>query len=124
MWKKFEFNAPYNGGRISEINGVRLPQSYLDFMRQHNGGEGDIGETWLVLYPLEELREINDDYEISEYLPDHILIGGNGGEEFYGIDADGLFFNVPSTMDKRDLTILCDDMAQFAEKVNQFWKEL
>ena len=124
MWEKFEFNTPYDGEDITEINGVPLPRNYLDFMRQHNGGEGDTGETWLALYPLEELRDINDDYEISEALPGHIIIGGNGGEEFYGIDADGMFFNVPSTFDRRDLTILCDDMAEFADKVNQFWAEL
>ena len=54
MWEEFECNAPYGGENITEINGVPLPQSYIDFMRQHNGGEGDIGETWLVLYPMEE----------------------------------------------------------------------
>ena len=62
-------------------------------MKKHNGGEGDIGETWLILYPLEELQEINDDYEIEEFLPGHIIIGSNGGGELYGIDNKGNYFN-------------------------------
>ena len=65
-WGEFEFNAPYEGDVIEKINEVVLPKDYVEFMKKHNGGEGHIGETWLILYPLEELQEINDDYEIEE----------------------------------------------------------
>ena len=54
-WGEFEFNAPYEGDVIEKINEVVLPKDYVEFMKKHNGGEGDIGEAWLVLYPLEEL---------------------------------------------------------------------
>lgn len=124
MWGEFEFNSPYSGEDITEINGVKLPQNYIDFMKEHNGGEGDIGETWLVLYPIEKLQEINDDSEISEDLPDHIIIGDNGSEELYGITPDGKYFNVPTLFDEEDITILCDDMKDFADKVNEFWENL
>ena len=50
-WNEFEFNVSYNGGDIEKINGVVLPKDYIEFMKKHNGGEGDIGSTWLVLYP-------------------------------------------------------------------------
>lgn len=124
MWGEFEFNPPYTGEDIIEINGVKLPQNYIDFMKEHNGGEGDIGESWLVLYPMEELQKYNDDSEISEYLPNHIIIGGDGGEELYGITTDGKYFNVPSMFEKDEVTILCDDMKDFADKVNEFWENL
>lgn len=52
-WEEFEFNALYIGEITEQINQVALPKDYVDFMRKHNGGEGNIGETWLVLYPLE-----------------------------------------------------------------------
>ena len=61
----FEFNTPYVGEIIEKINDVVLPNDYIEFMKKHNGGQGDIGETWLILYRLEELQEINDDYEID-----------------------------------------------------------
>ena len=124
MWEKFRFNEPYIGDNVTEINGVKLPQSYIDFMLKHNGGEGDIGQTWLLLYRIEELKKINDEYGLSDILPNHIVIGSNGGEEFYGIDAKGMFFNIPSLFDEQDVTVLCDDMEIFAEKVNDFWKNL
>ncbi len=61
-------------------------------MKEHNGGEGDIGEAWLVLFPLEELEEINHDYETDKYLPGHIIFGSDGGDELYGVDENGQFF--------------------------------
>lgn len=124
MWNNFEFNAPYNGKNVTEINGVNLPQNYVDFMTEHNGGEGDIGESWLVLYPIEDLREINNDYNIPEFLPNHIIIGSNGGEEFFGIDSDGRYFIVPSTFETDEITILCDDIKLLADKINRFWDSL
>lgn len=56
MWSEFQFNEPYIGDDITEINDVKLPRSYIDFMRKHNGGEGSIGKTWLSLYRIEELQ--------------------------------------------------------------------
>ena len=67
-WGEFEFNAPYFGETIEKINDVVLPKDYIEFMKKHNGGEGDIGETWLVLYPLEELQEITKELRIQKDL--------------------------------------------------------
>lgn len=75
-WKEFVFNEPYVGGKIERINNVILPKQYVGFMKKHNGGKGDIGETWLELYPLEELQEINDDYCIEDFLPKDFVISG------------------------------------------------
>lgn len=121
-WGEFEFNAPYNGEVIKKINEVELPEDYVKFMKKHNGGEGDIGEAWLVLYSLEELQEINDDYEIEQFLPDHIIIGSDGGGELYGIDGKGNYFNVPVLMDENDITLLGTDMELLPDKINELWK--
>ena len=45
-WGSFEFNNPYVGEPIESVNGIELPKQYLDFMREHNGGEGDIDELY------------------------------------------------------------------------------
>lgn len=121
-WGEFEFNAPYNGEVIKKINEVELPEDYVEFKKKHNGGEGDIGEAWLVLYSLEELQEINDDYEIEQFLPDHIIIGSDGGGELYGIDGKGNYFNVPVLMDENDITLLGTDMELLPDKINELWK--
>lgn len=41
-WGKFEFNDSYEGEEIGKVNNVILPEQYIEFMRKHNGGEGDI----------------------------------------------------------------------------------
>ena len=59
MWSEFEFNNPYEGTIPKTICDLELPLEYIEFMKKHNGGEGDIGEHWLVIYPIEELEETN-----------------------------------------------------------------
>ena len=60
MWSKFDFNDPYEGEVLESINNTPIPAEYINFMKKHNGGEGDTGESWLMLYPFEELVEINE----------------------------------------------------------------
>ena len=123
-WKDFIFNSPYVGEPVTAVNGVTLIKSYLDFMNEHNGGEGDIGNSWLQLYPLEDLESVNYLYELNEFLPGHVLIGSNGGGEFFGIDSEGNLFIVPAAFDPEDVTILGTDMYELAEKINLYWENL
>ena len=99
-----------------------LPNDYIEFMKRHNGGQGDIGETWLILYRLEELQEINDDYEIEVFLPGHIIIGSNGGGELYGIDNKGNYFNVPVLIDEDDVAVLGTEIELLPDKINALWE--
>jgi hypothetical protein len=121
-WGDFEFNGPYTGENIEKVNGVALPKNYIEFMREHNGGEGDIGETWLVLYSLEELQEVNGDYETEEFLPGRIIIGSNGSAELYGIDNNGNYFNVPVLMDENDIILLGTDIELLPDRINALWE--
>lgn len=121
-WGEFEFNGSYTGTPVTEINGVALPDGYLRFMREHNGGEGDIGETWFVLFPLEELAEINEDYEVGTLLPGCVILGSNGGGELYGVDSEGNFFNVPALIERRYLRVLGNDMDTLPQDVNALWR--
>ena len=120
-WKDFEFNNPYYGEDIIKINDVVLPDDYKEFMRKYNGGEGDIGQTWFVLYPIDELQEINDAYEVQQFMPGHIIIGSNGGGEFYGIDNEGNYFNVPDLMEVNDIRFLGKDMNLLPDRINELW---
>ena len=44
MFKDFEFNEKPEE-LISEVNGMALPDDYLAFIREYNGGEGHLGKT-------------------------------------------------------------------------------
>lgn len=121
-WGEFTFNKPYVGEKIEKINDVILPPQYVNFMKKHNGGEGDIGATWLILFKLEDLQEINDAYCIKEFLPKHIVIGTNGGGELYGIDTEGNYYNVPEVIEKEYISILGNDIDELPEKINELWR--
>ena len=124
MWSDFVFNGPYEGDIPTSINGVALPQEYIDFMSEHNGGEGDTGSSWLVLFPVEELQEMNDEYEIGKYLKDKMIIGSNGAGELIGIDNEGNYFIVPDMIEEEYLSILGDSIDELPEDLNRYWDEL
>ena len=64
-----------------------IPGDYLDVLRRKNGGEGSLTESYLMLRPVEDLEEENDDLVAgAEHLRDVIVVGGDGGGEAIGYD--------------------------------------
>lgn len=123
MWSDFEFNEPYTGEIPETINGVDLPDEYIEFMKKHNGGEGDTGESWLVLFPIEELEEINKDYE--EFLPNgNVIIGTNGGGELFGVNSEGKYFIVPEIIEEEYLEVIGDSIDNLPSDINNYWNNL
>lgn len=123
MWSEFDFNNPYEGIIPKTICGLELPSEYIEFMKKHNGGEGDTGESWLVIYPVEELKEINDNYR--EYLPEgNIIIGSNGGEELIGLNSEGQYFIVPEIIEEDYMKVIGDSIENLPVDINRFWSEL
>lgn len=78
---KFNENTDYD---IKEINGMQLPNDYLEFMHRHNGGEGNVGKnSYMQFIKLEELIDYNNGYEIFKYYPNCFCFGGDlGGNHF------------------------------------------
>ncbi len=75
MFKEFEFNEK-SEEMISEVNGMELPDDYLDFISEHNGGEGPMGQNnYGRFYKLEELEEINEAYDVKNSWPGYIVVG-------------------------------------------------
>jgi len=89
--KEFEANS---GISVAQLEATklphRLPEEYIEVLKQFNGGEGDIGEEYLVLHSAQELQEINDDIEIAQFDKDIFIIGSNGGGEFIALDFRGI----------------------------------
>jgi hypothetical protein len=90
--RPMNFNPPANAESIAEAErqlGVRLPDSYRDFLLRSNGGTGFIGPLgYLMLWSAEELGESNDDYGVRECAPGFVLFGSNGGGEAYALDYE------------------------------------
>lgn len=123
-WSEFEFNEPYEGEEISSVLGIPLPAQYIDFMREHNGGEGDIGGiSWLMLDRIETLQELNE--AIKEFLPEGvIIIGSDGGSELYGVNAEGTYLNLPETIEEEYISYLGNDLNELPQKIYELWKNM
>ena len=82
-------------------------------------GEGSIGEnSYLILWEKSDIEELNDDYEVNEFLTNSILIGSDGGDIAYGINEEGKFFLVPFIgMDDDEVEILGNNFEEFIEKL-------
>jgi hypothetical protein len=67
--------------------GSILPSEYKEFLRTTNGGEGFVGERYVILYPVEELASANKDYMVQEFAPGLVIFGSDGGGEAFGFDT-------------------------------------
>ncbi len=65
-----------------------LPCDYLDFLRQHDGGEGFVGERYIIFWKASELVDFNREYQVEKYAPGIFLFGSSGGGEGYGFDTE------------------------------------
>ncbi|MCK4261258.1 MAG: SMI1/KNR4 family protein [Halanaerobiales bacterium] len=88
---KLDFNGVGLSEKIREIEEILkviFPDEYKEFMLKYNGGEGEIGENnYLVVWPLEELIELNEEYAVNEFAPGLFLFGSDGGSVAYAFDT-------------------------------------
>ena len=75
--------------KAEEALEISLPEDYVEFMVGSNGGEIEVGENQLRLWPIEELSYMNEGYEVDLNVPGLVLFGTDGGMEAYGFDTEG-----------------------------------
>lgn len=89
LLSQFELNEPaseINIKKVEKLLNINFPQEYYDFLLISNGGEGAIGQSYLVLWKIEDLIELNDAYGVEEFAPGLLIIGSDGGDTAYCID--------------------------------------
>lgn len=70
---------------VSLENSFPLPNDYKEFMSWSNGGEGNIGSNYLSLWKIEDVMQLNNEYQIQKYLSEKSLaIGTDGGDNCIG----------------------------------------
>jgi hypothetical protein len=69
--------------RLLAIAGLRLPDEYVAFMESSDGGDGDVGERWLELWPI---SRVLDDLLGEPHYNDVVLFAGDGANTVYGFD--------------------------------------
>ena len=102
---------------LSERAGIKFPHQYIEFMRFSNGAEGAIGpNNYLVIWPVNEIKELNEGYAVDEFTPGLALFGGDGGNTAYAFDTR--FEEMPIVtvpMDDRDMSLAEQCGATFNE---------
>jgi len=74
--------------------GVSLPSEYTLFLETMNGGEGFLGDNYLILWSVDELARCNAEMEVSRYAPGLLLFGTDGGGETFGFDSRSPDFRI------------------------------
>jgi hypothetical protein len=65
---------------------VELPHDYREFLHASNGGVGFLGQNYVALWRAEDLKPLNDGYDVSRFAPRLLLFGSDGGGEGYAFD--------------------------------------
>ena len=87
--------APYAGVGATEDSlqtvilevGYRLPDDYLDFMRETNGYTGEVGARGFVcIWPIDEVLPTNQANHFREWIPGLVLFASNESGDFYAFD--------------------------------------
>jgi hypothetical protein len=69
--------------RLIERSGVKLPDGYLTFLAASDGGDGDVGERWLEIWPV---ARVLDQLESGPRYEGVVLFAGDGANTVYGFD--------------------------------------
>lgn len=87
IWSaRFNRNPPADADAIRSFEfaaNLKLPSEYLAFLSRTNGGEGFIGQNYVILWRIEQLRDLNKAFEADLFAPGLLLFGSNGGGDAY-----------------------------------------
>src|SRR5688500_3062743 len=88
--RNMELEEPATEAEIERAEtqlGIRFPDAYRSFLRKSNGGEGFIGQRYLMLWHVHELADLNVQYRVSEFMPGLVVFGSSGGGNAFGFDT-------------------------------------
>lgn len=125
MMNAMDLNEPADEKTIKEVEnsiGFSLPVQYREFMLYSNGAEGELGEnSYLVLWPIEDIIPLNEAYEVSRYTPGILYFGSDGGDAAYAFDARD---EAKAIIEIPFISIHDEDAHKCADNFNDFIKIL
>ena len=102
-----------------------LPADYVELVLAYNGWEGEIGEeSWLCLFPLEDLVQVNINYRLlMEQIPDYFLFGkdaAEGGYAFHKTNHTYHEFGLMSNFKTDSMHFYGNNLREFLEHLYEF----
>jgi hypothetical protein len=100
--------------------GNKLPKEYLEFLEWSNGGEGDTGSNYFTLWKSDELKSLNDGYDIEGFLPGAVAIGDDGPNLLF-LDANQQVCRTPYGYGADDMIeVLAGGFSEFCGRIKDF----
>lgn len=85
-----------------------IPKSYLKFFKETNGAEIFTEVKYIILWQIDLLCILNEEYQVINFLPGFFLIGAKGDEIGYAIQKDtGKIFEVPFIGMSLEEAVMC-----------------
>lgn len=96
-----------------------LPEGFVEFYSNSNGAEIYRDENYCLIWSINELIQLNIDYNVSEYASNFFIFGTNGGADAFCIEkSTGFIFDMPFIgMSNEDTSFICKDFYSFL-KIN------
>lgn len=117
----FSFESSGSDDAPAYLAELGLPDDFLSIFSEVNGGEGFVGEEYLILWKAEELIPFNREYETDKYAPGLFLFGSNGGGEGFGFDTRSKPYKVVEIpfigMDLKYAKPVADSFTQLLERM-------
>ena len=103
--------------RIEETFKIKLPEDYIEYMKNNNGYTGMINEEYYDIWKLKDIVSMNNDYHVQEIFPNLIFFGSNGGDEALAFDkSNGMcIVIIPFIGTEADKTFVTDSFKEFID---------
>jgi SMI1 / KNR4 family (SUKH-1) len=125
LFARFDANPPANSDSVAQCQahlGFTLPTDYVQFLKQMNDGEGFVGENYLRAWPVEDLIQSNEEWQVDEAAPGLFLFGSNGGGEMFAFDTRSdppPIVVVPSILGLEDAIVIAPTFNSFLQHLYQ-----
>jgi hypothetical protein len=90
-WTKAPPASPHEIAALLHESALPLPAEYIAFLRESNGGEGnlDVEPGWCQLWPAAEVIAHNASYDVQAELPGFLAFGSSGAGQLLAFDGRG-----------------------------------
>lgn len=98
-------------------NKFEHPEDYIFFIKILEDHEINSDSGYIELFPVDELQEINKEYQTEELVPNFVTIGTNGGVGmFFSKTNNGIYSISLVGMEVNDAVLLANSFSEFIYK--------
>ncbi len=74
----------------------KLPTGFIEFFKECDGADIVGEDSYVALWPVTEMLQLNIDYDVEEYASSYFIFGSDGGDMAYAIKKEtGDIYEMP-----------------------------